>query len=97
MSILAVLHAVCGSGEVIATLRHEHTLSSAASSDDGARVATATRAGDVSLWNATSGLPEHDLRHEDYVNAVAFSPDGTVLAVSDDAGVVRLWDTGTPG
>lgn len=50
-------------------------------SPDGRRVATASRDGEVAIWDAKSGKQLVTFRDEEYVH-LAFSPDGQTLAIA---------------
>ncbi|MGW3367817.1 nSTAND1 domain-containing NTPase [Streptosporangium canum] len=55
-------------------------------------------AGDVSLWDLTTGHVRTTLPGTSSVNDVVFSPDGGTLATTDaNGGPVLLWDVALPG
>lgn len=69
------------------------TVSSAAWSPDGARVATGGRDGRVRVRDPASGRILADLgSHDGQVRWVAFSPDSTRLVTAGNDASVRVWD-----
>jgi WD40 repeat protein len=66
--------------------------SCAAYSQDGARVAAGTMAGEVHLFDAATGARTTLSGHASAVRSVAFSPDGAWMASGDAAGAVRIWN-----
>lgn len=70
------------------------TLTDAAVSPSGERVATAYYDGKVRLWNA-DGSPRALLEgHTDNVESVAFSPSGARILTASADKTLRLWDPG---
>jgi WD40 repeat protein/tetratricopeptide (TPR) repeat protein len=69
---------------------HQGTLSSAAYSPDGRRVATSDSLR-VQVWDAVSGRPLGPARAGKALG-MAFSPDGTYLATAGLDSVARLWE-----
>jgi WD40 repeat protein len=62
-------------------------------SPDGSRVATASTAGKVHLWDPRAGqevVPP--LQHAGEIRAIAFSPDGSCVAAGGTDGTVRVWE-----
>lgn len=66
-------------------------------SPNGSRVAVASAAGMVRVWDLASGKPVgwQPLRHPASVNAMAFRPDGKVLAIAGEDGNVKFWEPAT--
>ena len=63
---------------------------------DGKVIATATRAGEASVWESGSGLLRRRLQTHGFGRcALAFSADGRFLAAGGEAGIF-LWDTSRP-
>lgn len=90
-----------GPGGGTMDIRHATTVSSAALSADGARLATGSSGGDVILWRtapfaAQARLDPPGGRARGRIEALAFSPGGDRLAIAArDTGKVELWDPGT--
>ena len=83
-------------------IRSTGILTSVAWSPDGITLATGSRRGIVTLWNAESGEQQGWFRAhsggEKYtgrITHVAFSPDGALLASSSDDQTVKVWDVAT--
>jgi DNA-binding SARP family transcriptional activator/WD40 repeat protein len=84
------------SGKILQELPTPGAVRDAAFSSDGRFIATASKGGDVVLWNAGSGLRVRSFKADDLsATAVAFSPHGDLLATGGDGGAVRLWETAT--
>jgi WD40 repeat protein len=65
-------------------------------SPDGKALATASREGNVHLWDVAAGKLLATLRgHSSAVEAVAFAPDGRTLASGGEDRTVRLWNVDT--
>ncbi|MBN1622872.1 MAG: TIR domain-containing protein [Clostridia bacterium] len=63
---------------------------------DGTRILSNKEAGKLSVWNASSGGPEHEFQTEDgYTSVAVFSPDGRKIAGSYNDDKVMLWDADT--
>jgi eukaryotic-like serine/threonine-protein kinase len=75
---------------------HGSSLTSAAYSPDGSRIATASGDKTARIWDARSGAQLVVLTgHEDIVNSAGYSPDGMrVLTASNDK-TARIWDAHT--
>ena len=64
-------------------------------SPDGSLIATASKDGNVRLWDAADGSPVRTLSgHGGGVNSIAFSPDGALLASGSDDRTAKLWNIG---
>jgi WD40 repeat protein len=71
---------------------------SAALSADGRHIVTASDsavAGNVQLWDATTGTPLHIVQNPSPVVGVALSPDGSYALTGSRDNVARLWDVAT--
>lgn len=73
--------------------RHAHPVSDLAFALDGRMVATATAAGRVHVWKASTGKELLSVDAGVELNAVALSARGSALAASGVDGVIRVWDT----
>ena len=80
-------------GRHLRTLRHTGSVTRAAFSHDGSRLATGSQDGTVRIWDPYTDAPEQlVLRgHTAPVDAVSFSPDGSRLASASADGTVRVW------
>ena len=64
-------------------------------SPDGARLATGSSDGTVSVWDVSTRAPvTADNQFGEAVQAVAYSPDNRTVAAASEDGAVRLWDPG---
>jgi WD40 repeat protein len=62
-------------------------------SPDSGIVATSTAQGQISLWDAETGMQIAALDgHSDTIIVLRFSPDGTMLASSSLDGTLVIWD-----
>jgi WD40 repeat protein len=71
---------------------------SAALSGDGRHIVTASDsavAGNVRLWDATTGTPLHIVQNPSPVVGVALSPDGSYALTGSRDNIARLWDVAT--
>ena len=59
------------------------------------RIALATRAGDLGIWDVADGRRLLETRYPSYLRDVRFSPDGSELLVASFDGTVKAWDAGT--
>ena len=78
---------------------HSEAITALAWSPDGHRLVSGDDAGQLMLWNATTGEPIGQPLmggHTDSIQAVAWSPDGLRLISADSDGELILWD-GTTG
>jgi WD40 repeat protein/DNA-binding SARP family transcriptional activator len=80
-------------GRHLRSLSHSGSVTYAAFSPDGSRLATASRDGTIRVWDPYADAPAQlVLRgHAGPVGAVAFSPDGSRLASASEDGTVRVW------
>jgi WD40 repeat protein/DNA-binding SARP family transcriptional activator/energy-coupling factor transporter ATP-binding protein EcfA2 len=80
-------------GRHLGTLSHSGSVTHAAFSPDGSRLATASLDGTVRIWDPYADAPEQlVLRgHTGDVDVVAWSRDGTRLASASGDGTVRVW------
>ena len=79
-------------GRELLKLWHPGSVAQVAWSPDGKRLATASWAQRVTVWDATTGKETFSLRgHRGRVNSVAWSPDGARLASAGDDGTVKIW------
>jgi WD40 repeat protein len=70
------------------------SVSPAAFSPDGTRLATTVDHKTIKLWDSTSGQELRTLEgHTDRIWRVVFSPDGARLASASEDKTVKLWDT----
>lgn len=72
---------------------HEGFVDAVAVDAAGARVASASRLGDVILWDAAAGQRLQDHGVPEAATAVALSPDGARLAAGSRRGHVTVWST----
>jgi len=77
---------------------HSDAVLSVAFSRDGARFASGSKDGTVTIWSRASGAPLGCLQLEPrhamcWVSSVAFDASGSMLATGSYDGTVRLWDT----
>jgi len=80
-------------GELVRRLAFQRKpITSVVFSRDRRILATASKNGEVALWDATTGAHIRSLRHKDAVRSVAFSPDGRALASASADRSVKLWD-----
>ncbi len=88
------------SSRFVHTLINDVTNYSIARSPDGNLLAAGSTAGNIFLWDLSSGafpdalplLAESGNAPSSLVWSVAFSPDGALLAASDNAGKIYFWD-----
>ena len=81
-----------GSGEEMARLQHDNTITLVTYSPDGTRLATRTDR-TIRLWDPAGGQETARLQHDNAITLVTFSPDGTRLATCTAGHTIRLWDT----
>jgi WD40 repeat protein len=88
------------SSRFVHTLTNDVTNYSIARSPDGKLLAAGSTAGNIFLWDLSSGaspnalplLAEPGNAPSSLMWSVAFSPDGALLAASDNAGKIYFWD-----
>jgi len=80
------------SGEEMARLQHDNTITLVTFSPDGTRLATRTDRM-LRLWDPAGGQEMTRLQHDNTITLVTFSPDGTRLATCTAGHTIRLWDT----
>ena len=81
------------SASQIAINGHEGPVTDIVYSPDGSLIATASKDGNVRLWDAADGSPVRTLSgHGGGVNSIAFSPDGALLASGSDDRTAKLWN-----
>jgi WD40 repeat protein len=80
------------SGEEMARLQHDNTITLVTFSPDGTRLATRTDRM-LRLWDPAGGQETARLEHDNTITLVTFSPDGTRLATCTAGHTIRLWDT----
>ena len=72
---------------------HEGSVTDIVYSPDGSLIATASKDGNVRLWDAADGSPiRTHSGHGGGVNSIAFSPDGALLASGSDDRTAKLWN-----
>lgn len=82
-----------GNGWLLKMDNEEQQIWDAAFSPDGKRLAAATDAGMVFLWDTTTGTRLDVLKgHTRHVRHLAFSPDGQTLASASADFTTRLWE-----
>ena len=75
---------------------HESAIYSIAVSPEGATTASASRDGQILVWDTVSGEVTHQLvGHLGSVFSLAFSPDGKTLASGGRDKTIRLWNVAT--
>ena len=80
-------------GRLIQTLEgHANVVFSVAFSDDGKRLATASRDKTAKVWDVQTGKELFTLKgHDQQVRSVAWSPDGKLIATAGDDRQVIVW------
>jgi WD40 repeat protein len=77
------------SGEEMARLQHDNTITLVTFSPDGTRLATCTAGHTIRLWDTASGREVNRRTSDDAVTRVGFSPDGArLLIVGGSAGLL---------
>lgn len=71
------------------------SVTSAAFSPDGSKVATASGDGMARIWDASTGELLHVLRHTNSVKSAVFSPDGRRILTASYNDMARIWDANT--
>ena len=78
---------------------HTSWVRSAAFSEEGSRVVTASRDKTARIWRSDTGVLVAELKgHTDGVRTAVFSVDGTLVVTASDDKTARIWraDTGVP-
>ena len=74
-------------------IAHDGLITEIIFSPDGSPIATASKDGNVRIWDAADGSPIRTLTgHRGGVNSIAFSPDGALLASGSDDRTAKLWN-----
>jgi WD40 repeat protein/serine/threonine protein kinase len=77
----------------LSPLRHPTAVFSGVFSPDGRWIASGSRDGKVTLWDATTGQPLFAFTaHDQAIQSVAFSPGGHRFATASWDGTVKVWD-----
>jgi NifU-like protein involved in Fe-S cluster formation len=79
----------------MAKLQHNESVTAAAFSPDGQKLATASLDNTTRLWDAQTGQELQKMEHDNSVNAAVFSPDDLKLATASDDGTARIWNAQT--
>ncbi len=78
------------------SLSHPGTVLGVAFSPDGKRLATASNAGIIKVWDALSGKELLNFTgHTSQITDISFSPDGTRLATASFDGTAKVWGAAT--
>jgi WD40 repeat protein len=77
---------------LIASFAHQDTVYSAAFSQDGAQILTASWDKTAKLWDATSGKLIASFNHRGAVNTAVFSPDGNQILTASADKTAKLWE-----
>ncbi len=79
-------------------LNHQHRVSSASFSPDGARIVIASWDKTARVWNADgTGVPIVLKGHQDVINSASFSPDGTRIVTASADKTARVWNADGKG
>ena len=80
-------------GEELFSLSHPGTVLGVAFSPDGKRLATASNAGIIKVWDALSGKELLNfIGHSSQITDISFSLDGTRWATASHDGTAKVWD-----
>jgi WD40 repeat protein len=92
---VSALRQSLGESRERAVLGHQMNVFFASYSRDGTLALTATRGGEVLIWEMPTGGLEATMKVGRKPNTVNFSPDGKHVVTGEEDGTVRVWDSHT--